>query len=174
MHSLIWAFAVCIWPKTHFRMARLKLLSWPLTMVNNTFSGVVTLTQLFLFPSEGELITDLMGRKANGKSQPLSPLYTPTENITSVCSRLDAKHTGLNQQTTNWWHFSYFSQKTGFDILFRLSPFSTLETICRKCEILFYWRQYAWNFKSCFLGEIVRKKYHQFVFCWISPESGKG
>ena len=30
--------------------------------------------------------------------------------------------------------FSYFSQKTGFDISCKLSP---LETICMKCQILF-------------------------------------
>ena len=30
--------------------------------------------------------------------------------------------------------FSYFSQKTGIDILYKLSP---LETICMKCQILF-------------------------------------
>ena len=41
---------------------------------------------------------------------------------------------GLIQQTTNWWYFSYFSQKTGFDIVSKLSP---LETICMKCQILF-------------------------------------
>ena len=35
---------------------------------------------------------------------------------------------------TNWWYFSYFSQKTGFDISCKLSP---LETICMKCQILF-------------------------------------
>ena len=32
-------------------------------------------------------------------------------------------------------YFSYFSQKTGFDILCRLSP---LKTICMKCRILFF------------------------------------
>ena len=40
---------------------------------------------------------------------------------------------GLIQQTTKW-HFSYFSQKTGFDISCKLSP---LETICRKYQNLF-------------------------------------
>ena len=44
----------------------------------------------------------------------------------------------LIQQTTNWWYFSYFSQKTGFDISCKLSP---LETICMKCQ-------------SCFLSKI--------------------
>ena len=60
------------------------------------------------------------------------------------------------QQTTNWWYFflfypensfwhfmqigsiyltmSYFSQKTGFDISCKLSPF---ESICTKCQELF-------------------------------------
>ena len=35
---------------------------------------------------------------------------------------------------TNWWYFSYFSQKTAFDISRILSP---METICMKCQILF-------------------------------------
>ena len=34
-------------------------------------------------------------------------------------------------------YFSYFSQKTGFDILCKLSP---LLTICLKCQILFSWK----------------------------------
>ena len=41
---------------------------------------------------------------------------------------------GHIQQMTSWWHFSYFSQKTEFDISCKLSP---LETICMKCQILF-------------------------------------
>ena len=45
-------------------------------------------------------------------------------------------HAVLIQQTTNWWYFSYFSQKARFDISYKLSP-SPLETICRKCQILF-------------------------------------
>ena len=31
-------------------------------------------------------------------------------------------------------YFSYFAQKTGFDISYKLSP---LETVCIKCQILF-------------------------------------
>ena len=38
---------------------------------------------------------------------------------------------GLTQQMTNWWSFSYFPQKTGYNILCKLS------TICMKCLILF-------------------------------------
>ena len=41
---------------------------------------------------------------------------------------------GLIQQTTNWWYYSNFSQKRGFDISCKWSP---LETICIKCQILF-------------------------------------
>ena len=41
---------------------------------------------------------------------------------------------GHFQQTTKWCYFSYFSQKTGFDISCKLSP---KETICMKCQILF-------------------------------------
>ena len=33
-------------------------------------------------------------------------------------------------------------------------------------------RQFAWNVKSCLWKK--NKKSHQFVVCWISPESGKG
>ena len=39
---------------------------------------------------------------------------------------------GLIQQTTHWWYFSYLSLKTGFDISCKL-----LETICMKCPIPF-------------------------------------
>ena len=42
-------------------------------------------------------------------------------------------HSGHFQQTTIWCYFSYFSQKTGFDISCKLSP---KETICMKCQIL--------------------------------------
>ena len=35
---------------------------------------------------------------------------------------------------TNWWYFSYFSLKTGFDISCKLSP---METIYMKCQNLF-------------------------------------
>ena len=52
-------------------------------------------------------------------------------------------------------YFSYFSQKTGSDILCKLSP---LETICMKCQNLFSGKN--------------KKKYHQFVVFWINPESG--
>ena len=45
---------------------------------------------------------------------------------------------GLIWQTTDWWHFSYFSQKTGFDIYANYLQ----------------WRQFAWNVKTCFLGKI--------------------
>ena len=53
-------------------------------------------------------------------------------------------------------YFSYFSQKTGFDFSCTLSP---QETMCMKCQSLFSGKN--------------KKKYHQFVVCWISPESGK-
>ena len=49
---------------------------------------------------------------------------------------------------TNWWYFSYFSQKTAFDMSYKLS---LLETICMKCQILF-------------LGKI--RKVFQNVVCW--------
>ena len=53
--------------------------------------------------------------------------------------------------------FSYFSKKTGLDISCKLSP--PMETICMKWQ-------------SLFSGKKIRT-YHQFVVCWISPESGK-
>ena len=37
---------------------------------------------------------------------------------------------GLIQQISDWWYFSFFSQKTAFDISCKL-------TICMKCQILF-------------------------------------
>ena len=38
------------------------------------------------------------------------------------------------QQTMNYWYLFYFSQKPGFDSLWKLSP---LERICMKCQNLF-------------------------------------
>ena len=35
-------------------------------------------------------------------------------------------------------HFSYCSQKTGFDISCKLSP---METVCMQCQILFSWKK---------------------------------
>ena len=55
------------------------------------------------------------------------------------------------------WYFDYFSQKTGYGFSCKLSP---METICMKCQILVSGKN--------------KKKYHQYVICWISPESGKG
>ena len=42
----------------------------------------------------------------------------------------------LGKIFSRWYfsYFSYFSQKTGFDILCKLSP---IKTICMKCQILF-------------------------------------
>ena len=58
----------------------------------------------------------------------------------------------LIQQTTNWWYFSYFSQKKVFDILCKLSQ---LETICMKCQILIsrnirkiFWYVVCWKIYS--------------------------
>ena len=48
--------------------------------------------------------------------------------------------------------FSQFSQKTGFDILCKL-------TVCMKCQSLFSGKKW---------------EYHQFVVCWICPKSDKG
>ena len=76
----------------------------------------------------------------------------------AILVHLYAKHSGLDfQQTIFEIFFLIFSQKTGFDIPYKLCP---LETICRKCQIPFSSKN--------------KEKYHQFVICWISPESGKG
>ena len=63
-------------------------------------------------------------RNANMSPTPSHTCYTPLTFITLW----------LIQQTTNWWYFSWLSQKTGFDISCKLSP---METICLKCQILF-------------------------------------
>ena len=56
---------------------------------------------------------------------------------------------------TNWWYFSYFSQKTGSDISCKLSP---LKTVCMKCQNLFSGKKkirkifqnlVCWNFAFC-------------------------
>ena len=52
---------------------------------------------------------------------------------------------------TNWWYFSYFSQKTSFDISWKLSP---VETICMKCQILFS-RKIKKNISVCRLLKIL-------------------
>ena len=57
---------------------------------------------------------------------------------------------------TAYWNI-FFSQKTRFDISCKLSP---METVCMKYQILFS-------------GENEKKKNHQYVVCWISPESAK-
>ena len=54
-------------------------------------------------------------------------------------------------------YFSYFSQKTGFDISRKLSP---QETICMKWQSLFVWK----NKKIC----------NKFFVCLTCPESGIG
>ena len=46
---------------------------------------------------------------------------------------------GQIQQTTNWWYISYFSQKTGSDILCKQS-------------------QFVWNFEAYFWGKKREKK----------------
>ena len=70
----------------------------------------------------------------------LSLRWTPMSEGTSshiaayIVINLSRRQIGLIQQTTNWWCFSDFCKKTGFDISCKLSP---LETICMKCQILF-------------------------------------
>ena len=56
-----------------------------------------------------------------------------------------------NFAITNWWYFSYFFQKTGFDILCKLSP---LETICMKCQNLFSGKMKK-NISICHLLKIL-------------------
>ena len=63
---------------------------------------------------------------------------------------------GLIQQTTNVWYFSYFSKKTRFDILCKLSH---LETFCMKCQ-------------NYFLGKI-KKKYFKMSSVEIFIQSAK-
>ena len=59
---------------------------------------------------------------------------------------------GLIQQTTNWY-FSYFSQKTGFEISCKLSP---VETICMKCQTLFSGKSKKNISKFCLLEILLR------------------
>ena len=81
-----------------------------------------------------------------------------------------------NSADDNWWYFSYFSQKTGFDISCKLSP---METICMKCQNCFLekirkqdclqWRQIAWNVKLVFWEKM--RKIYQYVVWWkFNPE----
>ena len=59
-------------------------------------------------------------------------------------------------------YFSNFSQKTGFDISYKLSP---IATACMKCQFLFSEKKKKKKKKE-------RKKYHQFVACGIRLWSG--
>ena len=57
------------------------------------------------------------------------------ERLLYICKDVNLYHSlGIfsRRQTDNT--FSYFTQKTGFDISCKLSP---KETICMKCQILF-------------------------------------
>ena len=61
-------------------------------------------------------------------------------------SQLNLTFTFLRANSANnlhWWYFSYFSQKTGFDISCKLSPLD--------------WRQFAWNVNSVVFGGKIRK-----------------
>ena len=59
----------------------------------------------------------------------------------------------INQLKTHQWYFSYFSQKTGFDICCKLSP---LEPICMKCQNLFFVKNKK-NISICHLLKILTR-----------------
>ena len=77
---------------------------------------------------------------------------------------------GLIQQMTKWWYFTYFSQKIVFHISCKLP---TKETICMKLQSLFsgknLQRQFAWNVKTYFGN---KEKYFRMLsaefFSWPS------
>ena len=50
--------------------------------------------------------------------------------------------------------FSYFSQKTGFDMSFKLS---LLETICMKCQIMFSGKNKKKNTNFLFFAELAQR-----------------
>ena len=60
------------------------------------------------------------------------------------------------------WHIEIF--------FFLIFPWKQDLTLCANC---LHWKQFACNVRTCCLGYI-RKKYHQFVICLISHQSGKG
>ena len=90
------------------------------------------------------------------------------------------------QQTTYWWYFTYFSQKTGFDISGKLSLMETIcpadtwhlynvastsmqrhdveSTLRRRC-INVMCPLGAYDVKLCFLGEIKKKKRRNISVC---------
>ena len=51
-------------------------------------------------------------------------------------------------QSTNWQYLSYFLQKTEFDISCKLSA---KESICIKCQILFFVKNKKLNMSACCL-----------------------
>ena len=82
---------------------------------------------------------------------PLQKLRGERVKLISYQLQLKLYHClGRFQQMKNWY-FSYFSQKTGFDISCKLSP---KETICMKCLILFSGK----NMKN--ISNVVRWKFY--------------
>ena len=73
--------------------------------------------------------------------------------VYTACPGVSVPISGHIQQTTNWWYFSYSSQKTGFDISCKLSP---LETICMKCQNMFFGENKKNISKCCLLKFLPR------------------
>ena len=83
--------------------------------------------------------------------------------IYTICMKCQILFSGKNKKniTICCAIFSYFFQKTGFDIPCKLSPIISL-IFPRKQDMTFHanclhWRQFAWNVKSCFLGKIRKR-----------------
>ena len=70
---------------------------------------------------------------------------------------------GLIKQTSNWWYFSYFCQKIGFDISCR---FSSKETIYLKCKSLFSGKNKTTISKCRLIKFATFKKFIIFVNFW--------
>ena len=79
---------------------------------------------------------------------------------------------GHIQQTTNWLYLSYFSQDTGFDILYKLSPW---QTIWMKCQILFSGKHKK-NISICCLLKILPKvlSFKESTLSWELLPFSKG
>ena len=88
-----------------------------------------------------------------------------TQDFRKLLSLLPLPLSGLIKQATNWWHFSLFQKKTGFDISCKLSP---KETICMKCQILFF-RKNKKNISNCLLLKI----FPRVKTFWRQWKSGK-
>ena len=132
---LISAFPVCIWPQTHFPI-------WFPCDVNNASNTDAVCWGAVL--SECVVSSSISWGFFLISDHELPGSYLLEAEFSTWVSLSHNQHLHMTKRLALWVkfsaddilkYFSYFSQKTGFDISCKLSP---LETICMKCQILFW------------------------------------